>query len=388
MKHLVEVVKLLRQGIIEGIKISRVETSRKLLEFVEEPLSVRVELYSDKVHELPLQRLTELRRDIYALDSSSRAVETPYVFISIGAGSVFNRFTGFAIDVPSLTSILGLEEPLCKHIVLVPEVEYSQRLVDLLKGSKSVILSNPNNIPYTSEYNKSVILAELRACIENCLLENFSSAVREGAVLFIDGPTVYPERVAETTSTSKLEVYTSSIRALNSRRVQLIKKLSAKNVLVINTVKRLHRSYYLSAIDPLDLGVSSTSDDAYLTTALIAGKIPSERPVAIGPLIVRHRDELHVNRAMWYIIVPRRLHPEIGGFGNYVFYRVEVLEEHLEEPILELVAQDSVQIGSFLPLTLLVVDKRVKKISSSLTTYLLYLTGLSSEATEHYISVL
>jgi len=390
LKYLAEIVRSVRQGIIEGLRVNVRESSRKPIELVEEALPVQVEFYSKKVQELQRHTLIKLDKEIYALDSSSRVVETPYMFICIGAGSVFNRFTGFALDVPSLLSIMGLEEPLCKHIVLIPEIEYSQKFTELISSVKSIMQSNPNNIPYTSEYNKNIILAELRASIENCLLENFAKIVRERAVLFIDGPILYPEKVVGAVSTSReiLELYTSSIRTLNNQRAMLIKKLLVNNAVVINIVKRLHRSYYLSTTDPLGLKISGSSDEAYLTTALMAGKIPGEKPVAVGPLVVKQQGEYSVNRVMWYLIIPRRVHSYIEGLGNYVFYRVEVLEECLREHILELVVQDSIQIGSFLPLTLLVVDKRVKKISSSITTYFLYLTGLTSEATEHYISIL
>jgi len=390
LKNLIEIVKSIRQGVLEGIRISRSDISHLPLELVEEVSGARVEIYSDKVHEIPVHRSVELRREIYALDSSSRAIEAPYMFISVGAGSVFNRFTGFALDVPSLSSIMGLEEPICNHIVLIPEIECSQRLLSSLRAVKSLIHTNPNNIPYTSEYNRGLILVELRANIENCLLENFARVSREELVLFIDGPIIYPEKVIELTSASRgmLEIYVNSIRTLNVSRVKLIKRLISQNVVVVNIVKRLQKSYYLSSIDPLDLKITSVSDDAYLTIALIAGKVPLEKPVAIGPLIVRHPIEQGISRAMWYVIIPRRLHSSMSGLGSYVFYRIEVLEELLREPVLELVAQDSVQIGSFLPLTLLVVDKRVKRISSSVTTYFLYLTGLPSEATEHYISIL
>jgi hypothetical protein len=390
LKYLAEIVRNIREGIIEGLRVSVKESSRKPIELVEEASPVQVEFYSEKVQELQRQSSIKLDKEIYALDSSSRVVETPYMFTCIGAGSVFNRFTGFALDVPSLLSIMGLEEPLCKHIVLIPEIEYSQRFTELISSVKSIIQSNPNNIPYTSEYNKNIILAELRASIENCLLENFSKIVKDRAVLFVDGPTLYPEKIVGAVSTSRemLELYTNSIRTLNNQRAMFIKKLLVNDTLVINIVKRLHRSYYLSTIDPLDLKISGCSDETYLTTALIAGKIPSEKPVAIGPLIIRQQSEYSVNRAMWYLVIPRRIHSYIEGLGNYVFYRVETLEDCFREPVLEIIIQDSIQIGSFLPLTLLVVDRRVKKISSSITTYFLYLTGLTSEATEHYISIL
>lgn len=390
MKYLADIIKSIRQSIVSEFRVTKSESSRIPLELIEETTSVRVELPSEKVYEISLRRSTPLQGEIYALDSSSRVVETPYVFISIGAGSVFNRFTGFALDLPSLASILGLEEPLCKHIVIIPEVEPLREFYELIKSSKSVMHTNPNNVPYTSGYNRNIILAELRANIENCLLEKFAEMAKRGSTLFVDGPLVYPEKVVEAASTSKelLEVYTSSIRALNNRRVILIKKLLANGTLVVNVVKRLHRSYYLSTIDPLNLKISNVSDETYLTTALITRKVPIEKPISIGPLIIKQYSELNINRAMWYLVIPRRLHSGLERIGNYVFYRVEVLEECVERPVIDLVARDSVQLGSHLPLTLLVVDKRVKKITSSITTYFLYLTGLTSEATEHYISIL
>jgi len=389
LKYLAEIVKYIRQGIIEGFKISRDDASRLPLELVEETSSVHVEIYSSKVYEIPLRKTSKLERVIYALDSSTRVVETPYLFISIGAGSVFSRLTGFALDAPSLLSILGLEEPLCRHIVLIPEIEYSREFAELLRSSKSIMYTNPNNTPYTSEYNRNMVLAELRASLENCLLENFARMTKGIEALFIDGPVVYPEKIVETTPASRgqLEVYTSSIRALNTRRIELINKLLAENTLVLNIVKRLHRSYYLSATDPLDLKTSSVSDDVYLTLALISGKIPREKPVAIGPLLVKHRGGLYVNRTMWYLVIPRRIHVGPEKLGNYVFYRVEVSGENTGESTIDLIIHDSLLMGSFLPLTLLIVDKRVKRLSSSITTYFLYVTGLSSEATEHYISI-
>ncbi|MCC6052696.1 MAG: DNA double-strand break repair nuclease NurA [Desulfurococcaceae archaeon] len=390
MKQLAEIIRSVRQSIVSGFKIVKSETSRTPLELVEETTSISVEIPGERVHEISLRKLTELQGEIYALDSSSRVVETPYVFTSIGAGSVYNRFTGYAIDVPSLASILGLEEPLCKHVVIIPEVGPPGNFHELVESSKSIMSTNPISVPYTSSYNKSIILAELRASIENCLLEKYSEVARHGSVLFVDGPLVYPEKVVEATSTSRelLDVYASSMRALNRQRVMLIERLLAAGTLVVNLVKRLHKSFYLSTIDPLGLGISGVSDETYLATALLTRKVPVEKPISIGPIIIKQYSELGASKAMWYVVIPRRPHTGIESVGNYVFYRVEVPEKCVEKPVIDLVARDSIQLGSYLPLTLLVADRRVKKLSSSITTYFLYLTGLTSEATEHYISTL
>jgi len=162
-----------------------------------------------------------------------------------------------------------------------------------------------------------------------------------------------------------------------------------RGVLVAGVVKRLMRSYYLSSIDPFGIAMGLVSDETYLYTLINTRNPEPGKPVVVGPIRVKHEIP-NAPRIMWYLAIPRRLHPVPGRMGNYLVFRVEVFEssEWSENDILGYIVYDSLYMGSLLPLSILITDKRVKKITSSITSYLLYTTGLSEESTSQYISVL
>ncbi|MEM1775275.1 MAG: DNA double-strand break repair nuclease NurA [Desulfurococcaceae archaeon] len=391
MKYLSDIVDMLRKNITEGARITREDSSANLIELLDEAHPKQVDL----VEKPFLKKLNvEPRKpavDIFALDSSSRVIESSYLFMAIASGSLFSRFTGRAFDVPSVMSILGLEEPLCKHVVIVPEVEKFDNILKELATQPGVLHSNPLGVPYTSNYNKFAILNELRLSVEQCLLEEFSrsSLASNGTVLLVDGPLVYSTSISPEPAipVHERKIYMKSIEHMNKSRVLTLMKLAKNGVVVISVVKRLHKSYILSSIDPAGISRGKMNDEAYLSTLLISEKNLQGEHVLLGPLVVKQKHEYGVDRLIWYIGVSRRIYPLRGGFGNYVFYRVEVFNDMYTENVLGYVVYDSIYTGSVIPLSILVVDKRVKKLSGSIANYVLYLTGLTQEATMQYISV-
>lgn len=393
MKYLAVLVDELRKNVSEGLKITREDSSSRLVELLEEASSRQIEFKGSeltRVIELEHVKPIDIHR-LHALDTSSRAIETPYIFMGIGTGSVLNRFTGMSIDIPDTTAILGLREPLCRHIAVIPEIEVNPGLINTLVDIPGLILSNPLGTRYTSDYNKYFVLLELRLSIENCLLREFSEIIDDETILLIDGPLIYPQVTFLDTHIpprEKIAIYIDSLRTLNAERSRLIENIMGKRGVVLGIVKRLSKSYYLSSLNPLNLSIGRVNDETYISIMMMKNKTPLTKPMIIGPVKVRQEDT--GSRLMWYITTPRRLYPFSSDVGNYTVYRVEVFEEiDLGElDLLNYIFYDSLKTGSLLPLSILIADRRVKKISSSLTAYTLYLTGLSRESTGQYISIL
>jgi len=395
MKHIARIVDEVRKMVSSGARVSKVDQQVGGIELIEEPGGKQVEILDRNVLKPLEYRALKPQRDVFALDSSTRVVETPYVFIGVGAGSVFSRFSGRGLDVPTTTSILGLEEPICKHLLVIPELDTGEEVYRGLVDVPGVITQNPAGERYTSSYNKHAALIELRLSLENCLLERFieSPLLSTSTALFLDGPLAYPRaltvEVASQGLRERVSTYLVNIDRLNEARLKLISKLTQTGVHVIGVVKRLMRSYYLSSLDPFGISSGKINDEAYIETLITRLKPPSNTPLVIGPI----RAELGLKgfyKVMWYFIVPRRLYPSVAILGNYVVFRVEVPESSSEiyRSSLGILLYDSIHAGGLFPLSILVVDKRVKKISSSLVTYLLYLTGLSEESTGRYITLI
>lgn len=394
MKYLHGLVEELRNRVAHGSRIVKREIFDQPVDFIEEPSVRNIEILDERVvKHVEIVNIKRPSGDIFALDSSSRVVETPYVFIAIASGSIHSRFTGRGLDVPHAESLIGISEPCCKHISVIPEVEIESSFIERLKNTPGILASNPLGVPYSNSYDKQLVLAELRLHVENCLLEKFlnSDLAMRDTTIFIDGPLIHPvhyhseARVIRRGEESLDE--TSGVEYQNKQRSELIKGLREKGVVSIGVVKRLHRSYYLSSVDPVGIGVGRINDEAYISAMILSGRINVRAPVMIGPIRIKH-ESLGLSRLMWYIVAPRRLYPATGAMGNFVAYRVELFDQRDAEKTLGYVLYDSLHMGSYLPLSILIVDKRVKKITSSITSYLLYTTGLSEEATAQYISIL
>lgn len=389
MKYLSSIVEALRRGLTSGIVVARDEALTSSLEVVYEATPKAIE-------DLSTLRKLDLspRRpagDLFALDSSSRVVETPYVFLAVSAASVFSRFTGRGVDVPALGSLIGVEEPSCGHLLVIPEVESVGVGMTSLENNPAIVARNPLGLPYDTSYNKYAALNELRLYVETCVLEESlkRGIVANSSVLFLDGPLIYPS----TTTTDNVadlnerRAHAEAIDQLNRSRIKLLKKLIDLGVHVISIVKRLNRSYILSTVDPAKLAQGKVSDEVYLSLLTLSRRELQGESFVLGPLLIRQKADYGVDRIIWYVGVSRRVYPLRGGLGNYVFYRVETVEDAPESEVLGYVVYDSVHVGSTIPLSLLIVDKRVKKITSSLVNYFLHSAGLSEEATARYISV-
>lgn len=394
MKYLASIIDELKNRVASGLRIVKEDSSVKPVEIIDDASSKQIEILEE-----PAIKQVEIKpslpiEDIFALDTSSRVIETPYVFIGIGAGSIYSRLTGRGFDVPHVASILGLEKPLCNHLVVIPEIELEPDFMNKISSMTGVIANNPIGIPYTSGYSKHVVLVELRLMIELCLMKIFlnSNYATPGSTLLIDGPIIYPfyfpAEISLIWSREKLKMYSDSLEFLNLERVKVVDKLMKQGILVVGIVKRLIKSYYLSSVDPARLSVGRINDEAYIMMLLLRMNKTLENLLVIGPIRVKH--ENNITRLMWYIVVPRRIYPISSGMGNFVLYRVELLENNSlrKDHVLEQIFYDSFHTGSLLPLSLLVVDRRVKKITSSMATYLLYITGLTEESTSQYISIL
>lgn len=391
MKYLSSIVETVRKGLARWVVVAPDESSSSPIELVDETSPWRADVEDKSV----LMELNEPPKrpagDLFALDSSSRVVETPYIFVALSAASVFSRFTGRGVDIPGIGSLTGVEEPTCRHIVVIPEVERAGFDSTSLENNPAVLTKNPVGIPYNSTYNKYALLNELRLHVENCVLEESikRGVITRGSVLFLDGPLIYPSIQALDHSITPLErkTYVEAVEHLNKTRVKLLRILVEEGVQVVSIVKRLNRSYILSAVDPVNLSQGKSNDEVYLSALVFSRRELHGKHLVLGPLVLKQKAGYGLSRFIWYIGISRRPYPLRGGLGNYVFYRVEAPEGSHENEVLRYVVYDSVHAGSTVPLSLLIVDRRVKKITSSLVNYVLYNAGLSEEATIRYISM-
>ena len=330
--------------------------------------------------------------NIYAVDSSSRVVETPYVFISVTTGSLLSRFTGKALDCPPISFITGAAMEACRFLTVIPNFqapigfEFDDRLKSFL------YTENPAGIRYDHEYNKYVLLEEARLLTESYLVsKSLEDGLLEDSILLVDGPLIYPSTIEVSTPYSaRFDVYKSSLEAINEYRHALWRGLRNGNTLAIGIVKRLYRSYYLSMCDPLGLGVSDINDEAYLSVlsrSVAAGE--GLRPYFLGPLRIRTTlsSSSRVDRTAWYVGIPRRLYSSNTSLTLYTHYRVEVLGDLVEEAVLKPVAYDSLNMGSLLPVSIIIADRRARRISSILTEYLVFSMGLDKSGFHQYLII-
>jgi hypothetical protein len=142
--------------------------------------------------------------------------------------------------------------------------------------------------------------------------------------------------------------------------------------------------------DPLGLGVSDINDEAYLSAlsrSVAAGE--GLRPYFLGPLRIRTTlsSSSRVDRIAWYVGIPRRLYSSRTSLTLYTHYRVEVLGDLVDETVLKPVAYDSLNIGSLLPVSIIIADRRARRISSILTEYLVFSMGLDKSGFHQYLTI-
>jgi len=335
--------------------------------------------------------------NIYAVDSSSRVIDTPYVFVALGASTAVNRFIGYARDYPDLNAVLGAKKgEKYKYIAIVPEVEKKQAIKQYNAEEYGVITKNPAGYGYTPRYSKYVILDELRLMLENMILEEILNEDVHDSYVLIDGPIyftpplVYQVNELHGVKDELLNKYVEGWQILVSKRIKLVEKLNRENnVAVLGIVKRLNRSIILSKTDPLRIG-GRVNDQVYMSilSSMLARRENANKPFYLGPITYDPGNtpiELP-RKDLYYIALPRRREYTKGAiYPDYVYYRVEAIAGYKD--LLEPVIYDSLHSGSLLPLSILLADSRAKKLSTALVNYLLRATGIPSEATHQYISL-
>ncbi len=358
-------------------RVVRVEESRQYTVSVE---SGDVEGSEVGVYELGREYCTQtVPKGIVGVDSSSRVVDTPYMFIAVGSATGISRLGLKAFDIPSPSSILTQGDH--KYILVIPEVQpFNYNVLEEL----GVEYKDPSSRPYPPEYNKALALEEHRVELENLVLENVLSW---GELVFLDGPLFLPTHpVTEARGRSRLiDVYKENWSLLMRRRLGIIEKIDS-STRVFGIVKRLQYTHILSRNDPFKLGVEKVSDHAYLSILserMFVGKKAS--PFALGPIRVRSEiDGRKVDRSMWYICVPRRF---VGGeTGSYVFFRVETLGNTSSLGDIQPVLFDSVCAGAGIPLSIVIADQRVKRLSEAIARNVMLAVGVDRESTLQYLS--
>ncbi len=347
---------------------------------------------------------TLCRRDrewvILGVDGSSRAVDTPYMFLGLATVSIYSRILGEILDHPPLPAKYLLPPMDIPFIAISPDFPLNKVIPD-------VFLKSPAGVPYDRDYNKALILDELRFTLENTALLHIAqntnlirSILRQERILvFVDGP-VYPVPnlfrqhynlvTKNLPSRGRLDDYVASWKELLKYRLTAIKALEEQGVPVIGIVKRIESSRLLLSTNNFielvkqqklwvgDLGNDQAFIDSILRLMLIRKNIAQPyRVMYIGPIIVpaeatylNHYLENVSDKIVYYVLIP------LNKYGSekimYTLFRVEVTKNSYrllgEDPlsVLAPVFEDSILSGTTLPVSILYADKRSKTLSRSL----------------------
>ncbi|MEM4436450.1 MAG: DNA double-strand break repair nuclease NurA [Thermosphaera sp.] len=387
-----EIAEVIRKHATQVVKPVVDEDSRRPAEVQEKENNVRLLVEPAKALKR-FEKASEVKPyfNLYALDSSSRALDTPYFFIAIATGTLVNRFTGKTIDCPPVSLLQGSLKDSCRFLSVIPNFESSVEFED--RFSNLLFTKNIIGEKYDHSYNKYVLLDETRLLVESHLLiQGMSKGLLDESIILIDGPLIYPSFFESSISghTSRIDSYKASIEAINEERVSVWKDLRKRRSRVVGIVKRLYRSYYLSACDPLEIGVSNLNDEAYLSAVSRRFSIEEGlKPYLLGPLKIESKvKEVKVERIAWYLGIPRRSFSSRTPLTNYTHYRVEtVADSVLDETVLSPVIYDSLSTGTILPISIMIADYRARKLSSIISHYLVYSMGLGEASVYQYLSI-
>ena len=394
---LADIIRGMSKGDFIDKKIIRDESSRheKIYEYIEFSTDKQVIMDKFELIELSYEKRIRPSNNIYAIDSSTRTIDTPYVFIAVGSATCLNRFTGDAIDYPRFSDVLTKPDIKHDYLVVIPEIEgIEHTFLDIL-DKMGVRMKNPAGTIYSPRYSKYVVLDELRLSLENIVLNMLLENDKyRDLYVFIDGPIYYtPPLVYQLNELhgirdELLEQYVEAWKTLVSQRIIVVEKLyREKDIVVAGIVKRLNKSNILSKKNPAGISKGNVSDEVYLSI-LTETWFKNKRitPFYIGPVIY-DPGKLPIQlprKTLYYVGIPRRRNMYGSSFVNFMFYRTEYLWG-LEAP-LDPILYDSVYTGSILPLSILLADNKVKKMTTGLLNYLLRSMGLSSESTYQYIT--
>ena len=356
-----------------------------------------------------IEAIDQIDKNVYPIigvDGSSRVIDTAYLFIGISTLSIYSRILGEILDHPPLPLkyiLPSLKEP---FIALSFDVEDEEIINKIFDQYNMITFKSPAGVIYRRDYNKTVILDELRTSLENKALihvgENIDVFRKTGLDefnLFIDGP-VYPVPnvfkqyynllYSRRPPRGRIDDYIASWQVLIKDRLRGIKLLEKNNIPVIGIVKRIESSRILinaSNFNDLliehnihigDLGNDQAYIDIILRTLIMKKAITMPyKPMIIGPIYVpacasyidKFIEDLP-DKIMYYIVLP--LHRYSGQLLRYILYRVEMTTKTMElltdlgiEPYMPALA-DSIGMGTALPFTILYTDKRSKLLSRSL----------------------
>lgn len=356
-----------------------------------------------------IKDIDQIRKDIHpiiGIDGSSRVVDTAYLFIGISTLSIYSRIFGEMLDHPPLPLIYVLPPLKDPFIAISLDIEYEEIIYRVFNKYDIITLKSPAGVIYGRDYNKTVILDELRTGLENKALlhigENIDVLKRTGLErfnVFIDGP-IYPVPnvfkqyynllYSRQPPRGRIDDYIASWQILIKHRLRGIKFLEKNNIPVIGIVKRIESSRILinaknfndllneHGIQVGDLGNDQAYIDVILRTLIMKRSISMPyKPMIIGPIYVpasasyidRFIEDLP-DKIMYYVIIP--LHRYSGRLLRYILYRVEMTVKTVEllidlgiEPYMPALA-DSIGMGTALPFTILYTDKRSKLLSRSL----------------------
>lgn len=336
---------------------------------------------------------------ILGVDGSSRAIDTPYMFIGIATVSIYSRLLGEVLDHPPLPVKYLLPPLNTPFMALSPDFPLDEKVQEIFTES-------PAGVAYTRDYNKALILDEIRTTLENKALlhiaENYTriNNISPGTlIVFIDGP-VYPvpnlfrQHYSLVTkslpSRGRLDDYVASWKELLKQRFEAINALERQGAPIIGIVKRVESSRlllstkdYIELIKDSGLWVGDLGNDQAFIDSVIRMLLSKRillqpyKPMYIGPIhvpaeatYIHHYIDNVPKKTVYYMIVP------LNKYGAekmmYTLFRVEttehslrILEEnniHILKPVLE----DSVFAGTTLPISILYADKRSKTLSRSL----------------------
>ncbi len=315
---------------------------------------------------------------IFAIDSSSRCIISPYFFIGIGAVSVYNRVTRKGYDCPDIISLLGRtrgEEDCCWLSIITEENTD-------LTGLGYIRNTNPAGHAYDLDYNRSLLLNELRLTLENHALQHVLMKDEDfGDILLIDGPVYYVPSIIKfylspLVNKEHNKKYNEAWKNIISSRLTLIEDLASKGIRIAGIVKRLEYARILSQIDPFDFkNTGNVNDQTYLSMTVsyvFKNRLPT--PFLLGPIRIKPREHGlpamdFPDKYVFYVGIPRM--KMMSRPNNYIFYRIELLR--YEQDIIDHILMDSLGSGALLPLNILVVDKRVKQLTRALRNYLIRL---------------
>lgn len=396
--YLINFIKNVDFSKLVNLRIVKNDESRrdKLYEYIDFVIDGQVEKNKVEVREISVKETTLSLDNVYAIDSSSRTIDTPYLFIAIGSTTCINRFRNIFIDYPDIAGIFSSKSFNYKYIVLIPEVAGFSEIQYSELRNLGVIIDNPNGTTYDSKYSKYVVLDELRLRLENNILEILLSSDKTvDSIVFIDGaiyytpPVIYNYNELHSTRDKYVREYIESWKTLITKRISLIDMLyRERNTTVIGIVKRLQRSNLLSKIDPLNISAGSINDETYLS--IYVNKLSREhgvKPYYIGPIVYNPSSsiiKLPVKK-IYYFTIPRRISYLENIFKTHVFFRAEAI--HGDNEFIKPIIHDTLYSGSLIPLSILIADSRAKRISHVLTNYFLRKTGLPGETTSFYITL-